>query len=140
MTALGAILSTRDVLAVDDHDLGEATGQSTTSATLEDITGTSVSVTLDGTGSILACMTVETSTMGGSPATGAWAISINSVDGQEIARYLSGTNDTESVTVQARVTGLGAGTYTVVERHRRISGASTVNSDVAQVMAVAVAA
>lgn len=139
---LGEINSNLPVSVTAAEGFDEATGQSTTSATLEDITGLTfdlvVPAGLPGDAAILASMSVQCSTTGGSPATGAWAISINSVDGTEISRYLSGTNDSGSLGVQARVTGLGAGTYTVKGRHRRVSGTSTVNTDVAQLSAFAV--
>lgn len=142
MSRLGEINSNSNIHAVVDEGYAEATGQSTTSATLEDITGTSFTITvpsgLPSTVTIVARMTIGNSTTGGSPATGGWAISINSVDGTEIVRYLSGTNDAGMGGVQARTTGLGAGSYTVVGRHRRVTGSSTVNSDVAQVEALAV--
>jgi hypothetical protein len=113
----------------------------TTSATLEDITGLTFDLVipsgLPSTVIIKAIMTMQTSTTGGAPATAAWAININAVDGTEISRYLSGVNDTGMGGVQGRVTGLGAGTYTIKGRHRRVSGASTINTDVAQLSAIA---
>jgi hypothetical protein len=139
MTLLGDFLSSLDVQLVTDNGYDEVTSPvGTTSGTLEDITGLTFDVTLAATGRIVANMTVQTSTTGGSPATGAWAISINSVDGTEIQRYLSGTNDTGSLGVQARSASLGAGTYTVKGRHRRASGSSTVNTDVAELSAIAI--
>jgi hypothetical protein len=138
MTTLGEIPSDETVHLVVDEGYAEATAQPTTSPSLEDITGTSFSLTVPSgeTGRIVGRMTVQCSTTGGAPATGAWAVSINSVDGTEIARFMSGTNDTGALAVQARETGLAPGAYTVVGRHRRVSGTSTVNSDVAQLEAV----
>ena len=127
-------------MAASGYD--EATGQSTTSATLEDITGLTfdleVPTGLPSTAKIQAIMVIQCSTTGGSPATGGWAININGSDQTEIQRYLSGTNDMGVLVVMANVTGLSNGTYTVKGRHRRVSGASTVNSDVAQLKAVAI--
>ena len=123
------------------HDFDEITSPvSTTSATLVDITGLTFDLVVP-TGAvahILATMTVQCSTTGGSPAVGAWAISIGGVDGTEIQRSLSGTLDTGSLSVQAGRTGLTAGTYTVKGRHRRVSGSSTLDTDVAQLLAEAV--
>ncbi len=123
------------------HDFDEISGTvSTTSATLVDITALTFDLVVP-TGAvahILATMTVQCSTTGGSPSTGAWAISIGGVDGTEIARYLSGTNDTGALAVQAGRTGLTAGTYTIKGRHRRVSGSSTIDTDVAQLLAEAV--
>jgi hypothetical protein len=76
-------------------------------------------------------MTFANSTTGGSPATGGWAVNINAVDQTEYTRYLSGSNDAGIGAAAGRVTGLSAGTYTVKGRHRRVSGSSTVNTDVA---------
>jgi hypothetical protein len=126
------------------HGYDEITSTvSTTSATLVDVTGLTFDLTiptgLPSTARIVANLSVQCSTTGGAPATGAWAISINSVDGTEIARYLSGTNDTGALGVQARSGSLGAGTYTVVARHRRVSGTSTVNTDIGELSAIAIA-
>jgi len=112
-----------------------STGSSTTSATLVNITGTSFTLTTTRTGKIHADMAFSANTTGGSPADAAWAISINSVDGTEMPRRLSGTNDTGIGSVMARSASLPPGTYTIVGRHRRVTGTSTVNTNVAQVQA-----
>lgn len=135
----GEINSNLNIESVADQDYDEVTTQPTTSATLEDIAGLTFNLTvptdLPSVAVIRAILVVQCSTTGGSPATGAWAISIDAADGTEIQRYLSGTNDTGVLVVMARTAGLGAGTYTVKGRHRRVSGASTVNTDVAQLKA-----
>lgn len=144
MSALGTILSTTDmnteeaapILNGYDEETG---GVSTTSAVLVDITGLTFDLTTITSGRILALMTFAASTTGGSPATGAWAISINGVDGTELSRYLSGSNDMGLGPVQARSATLAAGTYTVVGRFRRVSGSSTLNTDVSQLSALFVA-
>lgn len=117
----------------------EATGQSTTNVALEDITGLTFDLVTAVQGRIVALMTIDCSTTGGAPATGAWAISINSVDGTEMTRSLSGFNDMGALSVQARSASLAPGTYTVKGRHRRVSGASTINTDIAQLSALFVA-
>jgi hypothetical protein len=136
----GALKSESDIDIVADHGYDEATGQTTVSATLEDITGLTFDVVIPTgyTGRVAAMMVVQCSTTGGAPATGGWAIDINGTDGTEIQRYLSGTNDTGSLSCQARSVSLAAGTYTVQGRHRRASGTSTVNSDVAQLIGWAI--
>lgn len=113
---------------------------STTSATLEDITGLSFDITIPTgrTGRIKANLVVECSTTGGAPSTGGWAISIGGVDGTEIKRYLSGTNDTGSVGAALTRKSLSAGVYTIKGRHRRVSGTSTVNTDAATLTGIAV--
>lgn len=140
MSRLGVVNSNQEVNLVTDQDFSEVTGQSTTAAALENIAGNSFQLTIPTgrTGRILATLTVQTSTTGGAPATGGWAIQINSVDGGEIQRYLSGTNDSGALAVQARSASLTPGNYTVQGRHRRVSGTSTVNTDRAQLAAIAV--
>lgn len=113
----------------------EITAESTTAAALEDIPGLSFDLELTTAGSIHASMTVQCSTTGGAPATGAWAISIAGVDGTEIQRYLSGLNDTGALAVQTTAV-VPAGTYTIKGRHRRAVGVSTINTDVAQLNAI----
>ncbi|MHC4225659.1 MAG: hypothetical protein ACYSUN_16835 [Planctomycetota bacterium] len=142
MTALGAILSTTDI----NEDGGAVSNGatlgapvSTTAAALENMTGFSFSVTLAETARIVAIMTVEAdSTGGGSNATGAWAISINSVDYGEIGRFLSGTNDLGALCVVGRSASLGAGSYTVQGRHYRRSGDKTVTAEKAHLVAFVV--
>lgn len=138
MTRLGELNTDWAISALADVGFDTATAQSTTSATLEDISGLTFDLDLAATGRIYAIMVVQCSTTGGSAATGAWAVEINSVDGPEIQRYLSGSNDTGSVSTMAQSASLGAGTYTIQGRHRRVSGVSTVNSDTALLMAFAV--
>lgn len=140
MTGFGELKTETDVNITADQGYDETTGTSTVAAALEDITGLTFDLTIPTgyTGRVVGMMVIQCSTTGGSPATAAWAIEINSVDSTEIARYLSGTSDTGALMVQARSGSLSAGTYTVQGRHRRISGASTVNDDVAQLMGWAV--
>lgn len=116
----------------------EVTNQSTTSATLEDIPGLTFSLTLKVNARIKANLTLQTATIGGSPATGSWAISIGGVDGSELARFLSGSNDDGIVCVQERSDELSPGAYTVTGRCRRVSGASSVNAVLAQLSAMVV--
>ena len=78
MTDFGAVPTNMptDILIACDYD--EVTGQSTTSATLEDITGCAVTLTVPTglTGKIIAAMTVE-STATGANVVGGWAVEIN---------------------------------------------------------------
>lgn len=113
----------------------ETTGTSTVAGALENIAGCSFVLTLPMAARIKALMTFSASTTGGAPAVGAWAISINAIDGTELPRNLSGVLDQGIGAVQARSLILPAGPYTVQGRHRRVSGASTVNDDVAQLSA-----
>lgn len=113
------------------------TGQTTTAATLEDIPGLTFNLTVPTgrTATIRALMTVESSAAGAN-VTGGWAISINSADKQEYARTMSTAMESGSVVAQGETTGLSAGTYAITGRHRRVSGASTVNTDVAELSAM----
>jgi hypothetical protein len=143
MSLFGSILSSTDLASEEAkptvNGFDEATSQSTTSGTLEDIAGNSISVTTPVSGRILALLLVQCSTTGGAPATAAFAVSINSVDGNEMQRYLSGTSDTGGAAAASQSGILAAGTYTVQGRFRRVSGSSTVNADRAQLLALFVA-
>lgn len=142
MTRFGQILSTVNLNTdggVLSNFLTLAAPVSTTSASLENITGFSFSLTLAETARILAIMTVEAdSTDVGTSATGAWAISINSVDGGEIGRFLNGTNDLGSVTCLFRSASLSASAYTIQGRHYRRSGDKTVTTQAAYLFACVV--
>jgi hypothetical protein len=124
-------------VVLDSGFVSITTPVGTTSATLVDITGASFTVTVPtgAVGRILAAMNVGCSTTGGSPSTGAWAVSVAGVDGVEIPRYMSGTNDNGALGCRSWATGLTAGTYTVKGRYRRVAGASTINTDVAEISA-----
>ena len=143
MTKLGAIVSSTDMTTEEAkpvlNGFDEATGQTTTAGSLEDVTGCTFDLVTTVTGRIVATLVVQCSASGG-PVTGAWAISIDGTDGTEVQRYLSASNDTGVIAVQARSASKTAGTYTVKARHRRVSGASTVNTDTAQLSALFVAA
>lgn len=100
---------------------------STTSATLEDVPGMSVTITLGATAHIMAVASFEVETQsGGSSSTIAIALQVNGVDHQESARDLSGTSDTGIGAITHRTdTPLAPGTYTVKLRFRRSTGSST---------------
>lgn len=116
---------------------GEVAAQTTTAAALEDIPGLTFDVVLPARGRILADMSVQCDALA-AVATGAWAISINGVDGTEIQVALT-VGIARSASVQARSAFLQAGTYTVKGRHYRAAGAGTVETDVAQLSALVVA-
>lgn len=104
-----------------------ATPQGTTSATLEDVTGFSTTVTLDAPVHILAMASFELETQSGAAeSVMAVAINIDGTDHEETAKYLSGSNDLSIGTIIHRTTTpLAAGTYTVKVRFRRVSGTAT---------------
>lgn len=134
MTDFGAVPTEIPSSIVVANGYDEITSPvTTTSATLEDITGLTFNLTVPAgsTATIVACMTLQCEA-GGANVTGAWAISINSVDGPDVERNMSTANTTGSVACQHRQIGLTAGSYAVTGRHRRVSGASTANTDSAQ--------
>jgi hypothetical protein len=138
LTEFGDIPTNLPATIVVANGFDEITSPVTTvSATLEDITGLTFNITVPTgrTGTIIAYMTVQCEA-GGANIVGAWAISINSVDGPETERNMSTSNTTGSVACQHRQTGLSAGTYAITGRHRRVSGASTADTDSAQLSAM----
>lgn len=133
MTALGDILSSRTAFIPVHANLTEVvTPVTTTSATLQNITGATDSVTLPAAGRIICEMNVQSSV---SPvgSTGGWTVSINSVDGTEMQRVISGSGDIGSAMAAASA-NLGAGTYTIWGRHRRVSGSGTISTDKTQLI------
>ncbi len=122
------------------NDFGEVSMVTTVAAALEDMAGLELTIVTAEAGRIWANMTVEAdSSGGGTNATGAWAVQINGVDGTEIGRFLSGTNDQGALAVQGRSAVLAAGSYTVKGRHRRRAGNKTVETHTAQLFAMFVA-
>lgn len=110
--------------------------QSTTSATLVDITGLSTTVTLTRTTEISAMMSFTLQSSGGSPVDAALAINIDGVDGEVHGRYLSGTTDLGIGAIVCQSAPLVAGTYTIKGRFARISGAGTLEIVVGALMAM----
>lgn len=109
----------------------------TTSAVFVDIVGLSVTIAIATATRILGWLSWECETVGlGTPAVGGFAVSIAAADGQEIDRYLSGTNDLGAGPSQYRSAVLSPGTYTVKGRWRRVSGAATLQLNHAQLSAM----
>ena len=109
----------------------------TVSATLVDITGLTVTVTLNNTARILAFLVFScSSTGGGSNALGGWAVSIDGTDGTEMQRFLSGSNDQGIGAAMMRSAAKTAGAYTINGRHRRVSGSKTISTDLATLIVV----
>lgn len=110
--------------------------ESTTSASLVDIPGMSITVTLSVPTEISAFMSF-TLQSDGSPLDAGLAISINGVDGNVHGRYLSGVNDLGIGAVVCRSGELAAGTYTIKGRFMRVSGAGALEVPVAELLAIA---
>lgn len=110
----------------------------TTSATLVDVPGMSLSITLDTPAHVMAVASFEVQTQSGATAsTIEVALNINGVDHQASQRYLSGTSDVGIGCITHRTdTPLSAGTYTVKLRYRRVSGTSTPGIDNASLCAI----
>lgn len=98
----------------------------TTAASLEDVSGMSVTITLktESYVGMMASFEVETQS-GAAPSTIALAVNFNSVDHLEHARYLSGSGDKGIGAIVHEVGPIAAGTYTGKLRFRRVSGAAT---------------
>jgi hypothetical protein len=114
----------------------ETTDVDTTAAALADITGNTFDLHLEVASRIRAQLSVQCNAS--AAAVGSWAIEINAVDGSEMFRSLATPTDNGSVSVNAISAVLPAGTYTVQGRHRRVSGAGTVSTTLAQLSAIVV--
>lgn len=109
----------------------------TTSPVFVDVVGLSTTVTIRSRTRIVGYLSWECETVGiGTPATAGFAVSIATVDGQEIDRFLSGTNDVGAGPSQYRSAVLPAGTYIVKGRWKRIAGAATLQLNHAQLSAI----
>lgn len=138
MSLFGNYISSWAMNLVSDANGDQVTTtQTTTSPALEDIPGLTFDLILPAAGRILAIMTVESKRDGPTATVGAWAISINGVDGQEKQRQFPTNGSPGSCTVMA-FASLAAGPYTVKGRHRRVSGTSDVDTDISQLLAIAV--
>lgn len=113
----------------------------TSSATLEDVTGGSLTVTLEETVHIAVMASFQASTQSGTgSSTIAVAFNINGTDHDETQRYLSGTTDTGiGAIIHRTATALAAGTYTIKLRFRRVSytGTAVPGLDRADILVVA---
>jgi hypothetical protein len=112
---------------------------STTSGTLEDVTGLETTISLQQTTYITAQMTYDGKLVSGS--TGAVmgiALNIDGVDYEEEEISLSATDERNPGCVIARsATALEAGIYTVKGRFRRISGSDTPGFERANLLVMA---
>lgn len=111
----------------------------TTSATLVDVTGMSVTITLDTPVRIAVFASFELQTQSGAaPSTMGVAVSIDGTDHDELKRYLSGSNDQGIGSITHRTdTSLSAGVHTIKLRFRRVSGAATPGINKAHMVVMA---
>jgi hypothetical protein len=111
---------------IDNLDF--TTLRTTTNGSLEDVTGASVTIaSLAAECRVVAEMSVQSGATT-TQCVGGWAISINGTDSLVMERYLSGTGDTGQSTVTAVLDLPAGGPYAIQARHRRTSGAGTVNT------------
>jgi len=113
----------------------EVTSKTTVSAVLEDISGCTFNLTIPVSGRIMAHLTCQCSATNANTV-GAWAVSINAVDGTSIQQNFQNASVQRPMAVQSRSGILSAGSYTVKGRFRRVSGTGTVNTGVAQLSAI----
>ena len=105
----------------------EVTSQrTTTSATLEDVTGGSTTITLGITGKIAVFMSGEAVSDG--ICTLGIAVNIDGTDHYETHTHLSGSSDAGTFSTVHRSGDLAPGTYTVKARFRRVSGSPKIPS------------
>ena len=111
------------------------TPDTTTSGTLEDITGATTTITLQRTSHIAAWLNLHVS------ATAACdygvAINFNGTDEDEGVIHLTATDEGNVGIVHRTTTELPPGTYTFKGRHRRISGGGTPETDRADLLVMA---
>lgn len=100
------------------------TPRTTTSATLEDITGAAASITLPVAGKIAVFMNCEVSSDG--ICSLGLAISIDGTDHDETTIHLSGSADSGAASIIHRSATLAAGTYAIKGRFRRVSGSPKI--------------
>jgi hypothetical protein len=116
------------------------TERSTTSASLEDITGSTLDITLQQAGKIAVTMAFSCYTVSGAASsTIAFSVSIDGTDHDEMQRYLSGTSDRGIGALTHLSDELAAGTYTVKGRFRRVSGTATPGTDHVSLVALGTA-
>lgn len=105
---------------------------STTSATLEDITGLSILIELHKTTHIAAHFTISALVTAGSPINPEFAINIDGVDYETVTRTISNATSPGNITVFARTTNvLTPGTYIIKGRWLTTSGTLSSIGDVA---------
>jgi hypothetical protein len=111
------------------------TPDTTTSASLEDITGATTTITLQRTSHIAAWLNLHVS----ASATCDYgvAINFNGTDEDEGVIHLTATDEGNVGIVHRTTTELPPGTYTIKGRHRRISGGGTPETDRADLLVMA---
>ena len=114
------------------------TPQVTASATLVDIPGSSIFVTLTTTTDIQAYMTyaAQSALPGNSDCVGAFAISINGIDSDEMQLYFISTEARLIGAVVHASSALPPGTYEIKGRFRRVSGTLSIQVTALQISAI----
>ena len=110
----------------------------TVSASFEDVSGMSTTITLDEAVEISVMASFEVQTQSGASAsTIELCFSIDGVEHDPVKRYLSGSNDVGIGALVHRTGELAAGTYTVKLKFRRVSGVSTPGLNRADMLVMA---
>lgn len=112
--------------AIPSEYVEMTTPRTTTSASLVDITGATLDLTLESSANILVVMTTHSDIASGGGVVLGLAINIDGVDHDETDIHLTAASQWGPAAIIHRsVTPLAAGTYTVKGRFRRISGSGT---------------
>lgn len=111
------------------------TPDTTTSASLEDLTGATTTITLQTTSHIAVWMSCHVSASG--VCDYGIAINIDGVDHDEVVTHLTTVDEGNVIVLHRTATALAPGTYTVKGRHRRVSGGGTPETDRADLLVMA---
>jgi hypothetical protein len=111
----------------------------TTSATLVDVTGASITMTFESDKeSVLVLVSFTCSTQSGaSPSVLGVAVNGDGTDSTELQRSLSGAADSGIGAIMVRFQSISSGSRTFKLRFRRVSGSSTPGIDVATMYVIA---
>ena len=112
------------------------TQRTTTSATLEDITGVTTTITLVRTSHIAVWLNCEISATGVCDL--AVAVSLDGTDHDTVTSHLSGTDIGTTAVIHRTATPFAPGTYTVKGRFKRASGGSTPAVDRADLLVMGI--
>lgn len=135
-TANAAWIDATNGLALPTAYAEKSTPSGTTSATLVDVPGTSLTITLVNQQYVTVQCSFEIQTQSGASASVIGvALIFDSTTEAEYQRELSGTTDRGIGGIVARTALLAAGTHTIKLQYRRVSGVSTPGINKADLLA-----
>lgn len=112
--------------AIPSEYVEMTTPRTTTSATLVDITGATLDLTLETTAHVLVILATHSELASGGPTDMGLAVNIDGTDHDEVTVHLAATGAWGPASIIHRTTSpLAAGTYTIKGRFRRESGSGT---------------